>query len=88
MPSCGAAPSCPAKKPADPAKLVHDLGFDSVTSYVWIHHVPLPKMQTDYNEVRDQYFGYWDKTERNVCRALFPKRYDGVGLQSADLPGR
>ena len=31
------------KKPADAAKLVRDLGFDSVTSYVWIHHVPLPQ---------------------------------------------
>lgn len=60
------------KKAADPAKLVHDLGFDSVTSYVWIHHVPLPKMQTDYNEVRDQYFGYWDKTEPMYAVPYFP----------------
>lgn len=45
----------------DPNKLVHDLGFDSVTSYVWIHHVGLPEMQTDYNYVRDRYFDYWSK---------------------------
>lgn len=27
----------------DVAKLVDDLGFDSVTSYVWVHHVPFNK---------------------------------------------
>ena len=29
------------KKPANMAELVEQLGFDSVTSYVWVHHVPL-----------------------------------------------
>jgi predicted GH43/DUF377 family glycosyl hydrolase len=54
-------PILPAeKKPADTPKLVRDLGFDSVTSYVWIHHVPLPQQVTDYNFVRDAYFQYWD----------------------------
>jgi hypothetical protein len=43
----------------DPAKVVRDLGFDSVTSYVWVHHVGLPEMQTDYNYARDRYFEYW-----------------------------
>ena len=52
----------PAEKTvADPAKLVHDLGFDSVTSYVWIHHAALPEQQTEYNFVRDAYFNYWSK---------------------------
>lgn len=48
-------------KPADAAKLVKDLGFDSVTSYVWIHHFHPPQMQTDYNIVRDAYNDYWWK---------------------------
>lgn len=51
------------KKIADPARLVRDLGLDSVTSYVWIHHVVLPTMQTDYDLVRDRYFAYWDKAQ-------------------------
>jgi len=52
----------PAEKTvADPVKLVHDLGFDSVTSYVWIHHAALPEQQTAYNFVRDAYFNYWSK---------------------------
>ncbi len=60
------------KKPADSVKLVRELGFDSVTSYVWIHHVALPKQQTDYNEVRDKYFAYWDKADKMFDVPYFP----------------
>jgi hypothetical protein len=60
------------KTPADSAKLVRDLGFDSVTSYVWIHHVLLPQQQTDYDEVRDGYFKYWDKAETMFEVPFFP----------------
>jgi hypothetical protein len=52
--------------------LVKDLGFDSVTSYVWIHHVGLPKMQTDFNEVRDKYFEYWTKAEKMFDVPYYP----------------
>ncbi|MEI8290004.1 MAG: glycoside hydrolase family 99-like domain-containing protein [Verrucomicrobiota bacterium] len=63
----------PAEKTvADPAKLVHDLGFDSVTSYVWIHHVALPKQQTEYNLVRDNYFDYWTKAATNFGAPYIP----------------
>jgi len=63
----------PAEKTvADPAKLVHDLGFDSVTSYVWIHHVALPKQQTEYNFVRDNYFDYWTKAATNFGLPYIP----------------
>ncbi len=57
---------------ADPVKLVHDLGFDSVTSYVWIHHVELPEQQTEYNYVRDQYFNYWSKAATNFGVPFIP----------------
>jgi len=46
------------------AKVVKELGFDSVTSYVWIHHVGLPELQTDYNAVRDGYFDYWSRAAK------------------------
>lgn len=46
---------------ADPVKMIEDLGFDSVTSYVWIHHVGLQQLVTDYNWVRDAYFQHWDR---------------------------
>ena len=60
------------KTPADAPKLVQDLGFDSVTSYVWIHHVALPTQQTDFNEVRDHYFEYWTKAESLFGVPYFP----------------
>ncbi len=60
------------KTVAEPAKLVADLGFDSVTSYVWIHHVGLPQQQTPYNEVRDNYFKYWDGAEKTFAVPYFP----------------
>ena len=66
-------PILPGEKvPPDPAKLVRDLGFDSVTSYVWVHHVLLPKQQTDYNDVRDGYFSYWDKAKRLFAVPYYP----------------
>lgn len=59
-------------KPADTAKLIKDLGFDSVTSYVWIHHVGLPQQQTDYNVVRDAYFRCWDSAKSAFGVPYFP----------------
>jgi Glycosyltransferase WbsX len=60
------------KKPANTEQLVKDLGFDSVTSYVWIHHVPLPDQVTDYNMARDSYFKYWDKAKTQFNVPYFP----------------
>jgi hypothetical protein len=41
------------------AELVDFLGFDSVTSYVWVHHVNLPQFpQTPYAYVQENYFVY------------------------------
>ena len=59
-------------KVAEPRELVRDLGFDSVTSYVWVHHAPLNEQQTDYNEVRDQYLAYWDRAEEMFDVPYFP----------------
>ena len=60
------------KKPADAPRLVRDLGFDSVTSYVWVHHVSLPTLTTDYNHVRDEYFKYWNRTETIFDLPYYP----------------
>ncbi len=60
------------RTPAKPEELVARLGFDSVTSYVWIHHVPLPDMQTDYDVVRDRYFEYWNRTEATLPAPYYP----------------
>jgi len=53
-------------------ELVKKLGFDSVTSYVWIHHVPLPEQQTDYNYVRDRYFEFWNSAEKDFAVPYYP----------------
>ena len=60
------------RKAVDAPGLVRDLGFDSVTSYVWIHHVPLPRQATDYNFVRDEYFRYWDRAAKMFGVPYFP----------------
>jgi len=60
------------QKAIDPGELVRRLGFDSVTSYVWVHHVGLPELQTDYRYVQDQYFAYWDKAEETFDVPYFP----------------
>jgi hypothetical protein len=59
-------------KPVDSAQLIKELGFDSVTSYVWVHHVSLPDRQTGYNQVRDGYFRYWDAAEHQFGVPYFP----------------
>ncbi len=58
--------------PTDIEDLVSTLGFDSATSYVWIHHVGLNEQQTDYNKVRDEYFKYWSKVTNKLEIPYFP----------------
>ncbi len=59
-------------RPSDLPQLIKDLGFDSTTSYVWIHHVPLPRLQTDYNEVRDAYNAFWERATNLHGIPYFP----------------
>jgi len=60
------------KIPSNIPDLIKKLGFESATSYVWIHHVVLPEIQTDYNFVRDAYFAYWDKVKPEFGVPYFP----------------
>jgi Glycosyltransferase WbsX len=46
-----------------PEELVNYLGFDSVTSYVWIHHVALPEFPvTPYAYVMEKSVAHWQET--------------------------
>ena len=55
----------------NPAQLLAHLGFDSVTSYVWIHHVPLTQFpETPYEHVMDEAEKHW-----HSARAEFPLPY-------------
>jgi hypothetical protein len=58
--------------PSNTAELISLLGFDSATSYVWIHHVSLPDTQTDYNFVRDAYLAHWEKVKTEYGVPYFP----------------
>jgi hypothetical protein len=60
------------KATSNTTELIKMLGFDSATSYVWIHHVELPDTQTDYNYVRDTYFAHWDKAKTEYGVPYFP----------------
>ena len=89
------------KTAADPPALVRDLGFDSVTSYVWVHDAKLPDLQTDYVQVRDQYLSYWDRAEQLFSIPYYPnvtlgwdgtpRNYGGLGMPntiSGNTPDR
>ncbi len=56
----------------DPVQFIEGLGFDSVTSYVWIHHVPLNEQQTDFNWVRDEYLKHWDYARTAFSIPYYP----------------
>ena len=46
----------------DPKALLAATGFDSVSSYVWIHHSPLPDFpETPYARLAGEAADYWDR---------------------------
>jgi hypothetical protein len=60
-------------RPANMVELVEQLGFDSVTSYVWIHHVTLPQWPaTSYDYVQQQYMAYWRKIDETYKVPYYP----------------
>ena len=66
-------PILPVENPPENiAELIRQLGFDSATSYVWIHHVGLPETQTDFNQVRDEYFKHWDVAAKEYSVPYMP----------------
>jgi hypothetical protein len=59
--------------PVDAAKLIKQLGFDSVTSYVWVHHAALRDFPTtDYDYMRDTYLKYWAKADTMFDVPYYP----------------
>lgn len=66
-------PVLPVEKvPENVQELLNVLGFDSATSYVWIHHVALRETKNDYNSIRDTYMAHWDKAEKEYGTPYFP----------------
>ena len=66
-------PVLPGEKAAqDTPGLLKRMGFDSGTSYVWIHHTPLPDQPTDYMKAKDAYFAFWDKAKSEYPVPYYP----------------
>jgi hypothetical protein len=58
---------------ADRGELLRALGIDSVTSYVWIHHVPLRQFPTtDYRAVMDEATAGWRELAGKFGLPYFP----------------
>lgn len=59
------------------AALVEKLGFNSFTSYVWIHHIPLQSFpESNYNTAREDYFRYAE----NVVKKFKIPYYANVSM--------
>ena len=57
----------------DLPQLVAALGFNSVTSYVWIHHADLDQTPfTSFQKVLDQYLQTWNRMEEEYDIPYFP----------------
>jgi hypothetical protein len=53
--------------------LLDYLLFNSTTSYVWIHHVPLNSFpETEYSEVQNKYFSYCDQFVKTIKQPYYP----------------
>jgi hypothetical protein len=58
---------------SNPNELLHALGFDSVTSYVWIHHVEMPDFPvTDYEYVHNRMCEYWKEATTSFSLPYYP----------------
>lgn len=56
-----------------PNDLLLALGFDSITSYVWVHHGVLDAFpETDYDEAHDRYLAYWGRVENEFSLPYHP----------------
>ncbi len=59
--------------PADPKSVVDQLGFDSVTSYVWIHHYATKVFpEVEYKTVQEAYSKYWNEAEKKYDQPYYP----------------
>ena len=58
---------------ANPAEMLQALGFDSVTSYVWIHNVPFPTFPvTPYAYTARQAAAFWEKARSQYGLPYYP----------------
>lgn len=59
--------------PRNALKLVEELGFNSVGSYVWIHHYQADCFpQVEYEAIRDAYFECWNDIAQKSALPYYP----------------
>jgi hypothetical protein len=57
----------------NPTEMLRQLGFDSVSSYVWIHHCPLSTFpQTDYSEMANAARRHWQEAGSQYGLPYYP----------------
>lgn len=57
----------------NPAEMVDYLGFSSITSYVWLHHVHMTEFpRTPYRQVMNKYLDYCRKVEKEFDIPYYP----------------
>ncbi len=67
---------------ANPAEYLKQLGMNSFTSYVWIHHVVLDSFpETDFQTVFQKYMDYWRQVNKEIPLSYFPNA--SVGWDSS-----
>jgi len=56
-----------------PEQLVGLLGFDSVTSYVWVHHAPMPDFpRTSYESIMNKNVDFWRQAAASYSVPYYP----------------
>lgn len=61
------------EKITDPDEMLKILGFDSVTSYVWIHHYETDEFpRVDYSKCREKIMGYMEEFSGQYSIPYFP----------------
>jgi hypothetical protein len=61
------------KELKNPAELLDYLGFNSTTSYVWVHHVGLDNFpETEYTGVQEKYFRFCEQYVQTTRQPYFP----------------
>jgi hypothetical protein len=59
--------------PADSRRVVESLGFDSVTSYVWIHHYATDRFpEVEYETIKRAYMDHWGETAEKFEVPYYP----------------
>ena len=67
-------------------EIVRHLGFDSVTSYVWVHHAKLEAPTTDYGKMEEAYFEHWENMLREYDVPYYPNATVGWDPSPRTLP--